>query len=152
VKQRYEPDIVFVRRRRIRGDFLNDYVDADTAWALVFADDVAALYVRRAHVSSAMLERHAYRLVPGGFARLSVLEERHGDPAFRQALRPELDRMIAESQENSIASSFRCMVNLADGRLDEAERDLEHARALDPLLPNYALLRRQIATQRGQHR
>lgn len=148
VKQRYAPDIVLVRRRRIPGDLLNDFVDADTAWAMVFADDVAALYVRRAHVASAMVERHAYRLVPGGVARLSLLQERHADPVFRQALRAELDRMIAESPQNSIASSFRSTVNLADGRLDEAERDLEHAHALDPLVPNYVLLKRRIAALR----
>lgn len=148
VKERYQPDIVLARRLRIRGDSLTDFVDADTAWALVFADDLAALYVRRAQVSSGMLDRNAYALVPGGVARLRLIQERHGDHAFRQALRAELDRMIAASPLNSIASSFRGTVNLADGRLDEAETDLERAHEVDPLVPHYHLQRGRIAMLR----
>lgn len=151
-KDQYAPDVVLVRRLGIPGDFIKDFVDRDTSWALVFADDVAALYVRRQGVPRALLDRHAYALVSGGRAGLARIEEGVVDTGFRKALRPELDRMIAESPLNSIASSFRATVNIHDRRLVEAEADIEHAHAVDPLVPFYHYTIGQVALLRGDPR
>jgi hypothetical protein len=151
-KDQYAPDVVLVRRLGLPRDSLKDFVDRDTSWALVFADDVAALYVRRQSVPQALLDRHAYVLVSGGRAGLARIAQGVGDSSFRKALRPELDRMIAESPLNSIACSFRATVNICDRRLAEAEADIEHAHTVDSLVPFYHYTIGRIALLRGNLR
>jgi hypothetical protein len=145
----YHPDFVVVRRRRVKWDGLRDFVDADTAWALVFADDAAALYVRRAAAPPGLLDRFAYSIVPGGTAALARIQHGLEDATFRARLRPELDRMIASSPLNSIASGFRATLNLAEGRLDQAAADLERSHRGDPDVPFYWERRGTIALLRG---
>ena len=137
VERRYDPEIVMWHRLHARGDALLDYLDADSALVLVFADDAAALYVRRAGPTAAVAARYGYSILPGGTARLARLPALIADPAARQMLRDELDRAIAASPVNSTASSMRATLNLMERRYSEAGRDVEHAHAVDPLVPRY---------------
>jgi tetratricopeptide (TPR) repeat protein len=58
-------------------------------------------------------------------------------------------RASAPALPYSIASSFHATVNVEDGRLDEAERDVERAHEVDPLVPYYHLQLGRIALLRG---
>jgi hypothetical protein len=147
--ERMKFDYVLLRRLGVQGDHLLDILDADSTWALVFADDAAALYVRvRAHAQSELLSSR-YRLVPGGTARLARLPGIIAVPEARERLRLELGQMIAHSPHNSSASSMRATLNLLDGRLAEASSDLERAHGVDPLIPRYWWRRGDIAAGQG---
>ena len=60
--------------------------------------------------------------------------------------------MIASSPVNSTASSLRAYLELFQGRIAEAERDLERARTVDPLVPRYYERLGRIAIVRGEPR
>ncbi|TMQ65123.1 MAG: hypothetical protein E6K78_08090 [Candidatus Eisenbacteria bacterium] len=145
LNQRYRPDFVLTRRFGATGDSLKDFADADAAWALVFADDVAAVYVRRAGAPVGLVDRFTYHILPAGSAGLAKVRAGFADPAFRAALRADLDRQIAASPFHATASSFRATLDLTEGRLDLAEADLEEAHAVDPRIAYYAERRGAIA-------
>lgn len=137
LERRYGIQVAILKRWRARGDVLLDVLDADPDWSLVFADDAAAVYVRRSGENAALAARDGYALVPGGTAALAALGSALGDPARRSRLRGELDRMIASSPFESTALSLRATLELSQRELDAAARDLEAARRADPQVPRY---------------
>ncbi len=109
-----------------------DFLDADSDFALVFADDVAAVYLRRDGRDSTLAELWGYRLMPGGSRAIGALGDRvWQDPAIRVALDRELARAIASSEWNGHARALAANIALQDGRYDEAAKHLQHAIRLE---------------------
>lgn len=121
--------------RHVPGNRLPDILDADTTWALVFRDDQACLYARRGGVNQADVPG-AYRLVPGGSARLATLGAAcESDSLLRAATRAELERQAASSRWNSRASSLLANIALIEGRTADARALMTHALEVEPFLP-----------------
>jgi tetratricopeptide (TPR) repeat protein len=136
--QRYGFDFALLRRLRARGDVLADVLDADSTWALVFTDDAAALYVRRAGRFRALADSCGYGLVAGGPAKLDrSWAEAMADSTTRRGFARELERMAAESAVNSTAHSLLAYVADFEGRRADARRELARAHDVDPGLPRY---------------
>ena len=115
------------------GGHLRETIEADSAWAAVFIDDAAAVFVRRAGKLAGVAERHAYRVLrvgPIGFERM--MRRAAADPAFRLAVRSEFERQVAESPYSGVAESMLAEIALMEGRRDDARRRLERALVADP--------------------
>jgi hypothetical protein len=98
---RYHFDYALLRRDRRP---LADFLDRDTTWALVFLDDAAALYVRRAGRLAPVAEQFAYRVLPGGYARLDRLgAAATEDSMLRARVETELRRQAQVSPVNATA-------------------------------------------------
>lgn len=98
---RYRFDYALLSRRYTHSYGLLDLLDADPAWARVFVDDLAAVYVRRAGPLAPLAATSGYRLVTGGRTTVPALLERAAaDPALRAALIAELERQGRESPDN----------------------------------------------------
>ncbi|HEY6867001.1 MAG TPA: hypothetical protein VI792_07080, partial [Candidatus Eisenbacteria bacterium] len=135
---RRRPEFALLERRHARGDVGFDAVEADSSWALVFADDAAAVYVDRHGPLGDVAARLGYRWVALGRIRLSALGARClADSALRPEVRAELERMAAASPFSSSAHSLLANLAMMDRRFDEARRQLEEGRREDPLMPRY---------------
>jgi hypothetical protein len=120
----------------VSGDHLPDFLDADPAWALVFRDDNACVYVRRGGVNERLASRAAFARVPGGTAALPALGRQCAeDSTVRRETRAELERQIASSRFNARASSLLANTALIEGRTDEARALLQHALEVEPATP-----------------
>ena len=136
-----ENDMPFLDRR-----------DADSAWALVFVDDAAAVYVRREPRFAPLIARHGYALLPGGAARMAAVQPAAaGDPMVRRALAGELERAIAESRASSRARYLLGGIAALEGRLDDAEREFRQALVADPVTRRVHEGIGAIAAARGDH-
>jgi hypothetical protein len=104
----YHFDYALLDRATGAENRLLDFFDEDTTWALVFVDDDAALYVRRAGALAAVADSFAYRAWPAGGASLGALAARcAAEPAYRAAVGRELERAIASSPANASARLAR---------------------------------------------
>lgn len=131
-------DYVLLRRLHVEGDHLLEVLDADSSWAMVFTDDAAALYVRRAGPWQAAADSLGYRLVSGSSAKLGeswALAMR--DSVVRGRFSDELRRMARESPQSSTAQGLLATVSLFEGRMEESRRYLLDAHRIDPHLPRY---------------
>ncbi len=109
-----------------------DFLDADSDFALVFADDVATIYLRRDGRDSTLARQWGYRLMPGGSRAIGALGERAWqDPAVRVELDRELARAIASSEWNGHARALAANIALQDGRYEDAANHLERAIRLE---------------------
>ena len=134
--RRYRFDYALLYRRQFGGDRLLDALDADTAWALVFLDDVGAVYVRRKGPLAAIADSFAYIAAPGGRSAIGALGRAcERDTALRAMAIAELERQANGSPHNAMANSVRATLLLMSGRLGEAEARLREALAADPDLP-----------------
>ena len=156
-------DWILLRHRELPGDLLLDTLDGDSTWALVFVDDVAALYTRlggeRAAGAAAgsgaaePLARLAYTTVPAGHAGLATLGARcSADPAVRARARAELERMASESGVTAGAHSYLSLLAEMDGRWPDAETHQRAALAIDPQLPRGAERLGDLALAAGHPR
>ena len=128
-------DYALLRRQAYPGDRLLEFVDGDTAFALVFMDDAAALYVRRAGRLGA-LSRLAYREMPAGVSRLGALGAAAlADSARRERILAELRREAMGSPWNSLALGRLGSLELASGDLAGAREHLRAALIVNPRLP-----------------
>jgi tetratricopeptide (TPR) repeat protein len=133
---RYRFDYALLYRRQIGGDLLLDALDTDPAWALVFLDDVGAVYVRRDGPLAAIADSFAYVAAPGGKSAIGALGRAcDRDTALRDLALADLARQANASPYNAMANSVRGTLLLMGGRLDEAEIRLREALAADPDLP-----------------
>jgi hypothetical protein len=124
--------IVGARYREIDMPFLNR-IDADSTWALVFADDAAAVYLRREPRFASLIASHGYRLLPGGEARLARLQPAAvRDTALRAALTREFERSVSESRASSRALYVLGTVAALESRLNAADSLFRRALAADP--------------------
>lgn len=134
--QHYRFDTAIIRRIHARGDRLLDTLDSDSLWALIFVDDVAAVYVRRDGSASALAERLRYRILPGGKQGLDEIGASIDRvPGLRASFRRELERAIPESPANSSLLSVLATLDIQEQRFEDARDHLRRARAVDPLLP-----------------
>jgi hypothetical protein len=130
---RHHFDYVLLRRQPYAGDRVLEVVDADSAFALVFMDDAAALYVRRDGPLRAVAERLAYRELPAGTARLGSLGALAlSDSLRRAAILAELAREATESPYHALALGRLGSLELALGDRARARAHLLGALAVDP--------------------
>ena len=133
--ERYRFDVAVLRRLHARGDDMLNFLDADSSWALVFVDDVAAIYIRR---PLAVPESLIYQVVPGGMEHLARLGETIDRvPGLRSRFRDELERVTRESQASSSALSLLATLDIQEQRWGGARLHLAEAHRIDPLLPMY---------------
>lgn len=131
--QRHAFDWALVIRDRERPDPLVDFLDRDSAFACVFQDDIAGLFVRRGGALDSLARTQAYRFVPAGAASLASLGPQWSrDPVLRSEMRAELERAVAASPWNEQAKSLLASFALVDGRFAEARRLLEQVLQVNP--------------------
>jgi len=115
-----------------------DHLDADSSFRLVFADDAAALYLKRRGPLAAIADSFAYHFVPAGEAgRIRIGERCVADAGVRAGTERELRRAIAESPLTSGALSVLTSLLMFEDRWPEAREALAHAERIQPLLPLY---------------
>jgi Flp pilus assembly protein TadD len=134
IARRYRLDYALLDRRQRSGRELLDVIDADSTWALVFVDDVAALYLDRSTLGLAA-DTLAFRVLGGGASRLATLAAHADDPALQAPLRTDLERAVRESRQNATAHFLLASLDLAGERLPAARAHLLAALAVDPTLP-----------------
>ncbi|TMQ72501.1 MAG: hypothetical protein E6K80_02650 [Candidatus Eisenbacteria bacterium] len=133
---RHHFDYALLARHQIKGNAGLDALDADSSFALVFVDDVAALFVRRQGPLAAVAETFRYRLLPAGSARVAALQTLcTSDSAACNRLVAELERATRESPRNSQTRSLLASVALLRGDLAQARDQLTLALAANPLTP-----------------
>ncbi len=133
---RHRFDYLLISRFHSGWGRLLEFLDGDPTWGLVFADDAAALYVRRGGPLDSLAVRYGYRFLPGGTDRLAVLGQTAlADSAVRRGIEDELLRQTRESPYNSQAFSLLARAAWYEKRLAEARRYTTSAIAADPLLP-----------------
>ena len=117
----------------IEGNQLPDFLDADSTWALVFRDDVAALYLRRHGPLQRVIVQDGYLLAPGGIARLERLGPAcQQDSVLRYWVQVELDRQAKSSPFNARANSLLANFALMENRYGAARAHLEAALRVAP--------------------
>lgn len=134
---RHRFDYVLLDRRQYGADRLYDHLDADTTWALVFADDAAVLYLRRGGPLAASAESLAYRVVPAGNEGIAALKSAWAaDMGLRGRARTELERQVAASTFTSGALSLLADLALTEQRFTDARELLERALRANPETPS----------------
>jgi hypothetical protein len=131
IASRYRLDYALLDRRQRSGMELLDVIDADSTWALVFLDDVAALYLDRATLGRAA-DSLAFHALGGGPSRLTLLATHADDPALQAPLRSDLERAVRESRQNSTAHFLLASLDLAEERFAAARAHLEATLTVDP--------------------
>ena len=132
--RRFKPDYVMLPRVLAGQPDLADFLDADSTWALVFADDAAALWLRRGGSGDSLARRYAFRHVPGGTLALNALGEQAAtDSLARAAIRREFERAVASSPWNARAQVVLGNLDLLDGRYDAARGRYAEAVRQQPL-------------------
>lgn len=119
--------VLMMRSTTLRTDIV-DFLDADTTWAQVFADDAAVLFLRRDGRCAQQARDSAYRWLPAGTRALASLQERTwSDSTVRREVRQELGRMIAASEWNGRANALAANIALQEGAWTEAATLLRRA-------------------------
>jgi tetratricopeptide (TPR) repeat protein len=132
----YRFDWALLYRRQLGGDVLLDALDADSSWALVFLDDVGAVYVRRQGPLAAVADSFVYRAAPGGRAAIGALGRAcESDTVLRALAIVDLARQAEASPRNAMANSVLATLLMVDGRMDDAGARLRQALVADPDLP-----------------
>jgi hypothetical protein len=151
---RYRFDFCLLARVPVPGQTLLDRLDADSTWALVFLDDVAALYVRRDGRLLGLAPDLAYRLLPAGPARLAPLSEAWSrDSTLADALSAELARQARESRRNASAWNLLGYIANGRGRDEQARAAFERAVELNPrLVPGAHAMLARILLRQGRPR
>jgi hypothetical protein len=128
-------DYVLLERAQVGDDRLLDVLDADSTWALVFADDAGTVYVRRDGPLRAVAERSPYRLVPAGRASLLALGARMvADPSLTPRVEAELRERVAASPWDAHDLTWLADLEMAHGRYEEARGRIEQALRVSPAL------------------
>jgi tetratricopeptide (TPR) repeat protein len=148
---RFQFDYALLGRPQTPGDHLPDALDADSSWALVFVDDAAALYVKRARPLAAVAGRNAYRVLGAGEERLTrVATAAASDSTVRAAAEAELRRQIAASPACALSHSFLANLLVSEQHYDEARDEIRRALAISPSTPEAHLRLGTILLARGQ--
>jgi hypothetical protein len=108
LRDRYGIEWALLWRVQVPGDVIVDALDADSTFRLVFADDAAALYVRRAGPLAAVADSFGYRtLVCGERSFASLAQGWPADTVLRRVSHDELARAAASSPYNRWATHWR---------------------------------------------
>jgi len=133
--RRYRFDYVLLQRMPPPGETLLDRLDADSTWALVFLDDLAALYARRTGRLAALAQTSGYRWLRAGPERARELRQAaRRSPTLASGLFADLKRQIYASPANASAWNLTgCL--LADRfDLDDARVAFRHAVVADEVI------------------
>lgn len=131
-KRHFDWIVLDGHQEAVRGDRLLDFLDADSVWALVFRDDAAALFVRRDGPLRTVAQRHGFRFVPAGDARVPALARATADPSVRAQVRREIERQIDSSPLHARALSLLATLDWIEGDRGAARARLQQALAVDP--------------------
>lgn len=117
---RHRFDAVVVERYQAPGNTLLDRLDADSTWALVFADDVAAIWVRRDGANATLARERAYAVPVGrrGFDEFVTSVVVDGMELDRR--RQVLMRMIGDSPNHRLTLTMLVATEMALGLQDAA--------------------------------
>jgi tetratricopeptide repeat protein len=144
--RRHRFDYILLLRKQEGDNRLLDVLDADTTWALVFADDAATIYLRRSGPLAPIAARLGARPLPAGGAGLAALgRAMAADTTMVEWVAEGLRARAAASPMNSRDLALLANVELARGRLGDARRLLEQALAVDPLTDRGHMLLGMIA-------
>ncbi len=134
---KYRFDWVLLPRAALAGQDLIDRLDADTTtWALVFADDAAALDLRRDGPLAGLADGARYTIVPAGERAIPRLNAAFASGAEgRRRMRAELERQARESEWTWRAHSALATLDLAESRWADALTELERTREIEPHAP-----------------
>jgi hypothetical protein len=136
LEQRHHFDYLVLDRDQDPGDHLPDFLDQDTAWVMVFADDAAELLVRRRGPLAAVADSFAYRVLPAGRAgRERLVRDCGADTALRARAVAELERQAAGSPWNGHAHHLLGLFAAMEGSMAAARDHLVRALEKKPLLP-----------------
>ncbi len=126
-------DAVLVKRLPFPG--AADVVERDTSFALVFQDDVAALFVKRARFAS-LADSFEYRWLPAGAAgRAEVRRVANADAGLRASVAAEARRASAASDANGETEALLGHFAALEDRFAEARAHFERAAAANRVLP-----------------
>ena len=132
--QRYRFDWVLLPRVLPSEPDLADFLDADSTWALVFADDAAALWLRRDGSCAEQARSFAFAAMPAGTVALGPLGQRaERDSAFRALVSPDFERAIASSPWNARAHTLAGNLAMIAGSWSEARAHYDEAVRQQPL-------------------
>jgi hypothetical protein len=150
---RHHFDYAVLDRAPSPGDHLLDTLDGDSAWAVVFLDDAAAVFVRRDGTQRAVADSFAYRALAAGPARGQALFLACAtDTALRRQTEIELMRAIATSRRNAGARRMLGVLALTEGNTAATRDQLAAALAEDPALARVHELLGMIALDEGRPR
>jgi len=146
---RYHFDYLLLSRPQSPGEVLQQVIEADSSWAMVFLDDAAEVFVRRAGPLAPVAAAHAYRLIPASEeGRRQLVGACAADSALRHAAAAELQGRLADSPEDGVAHHLLGLFALMDGRPDLTSSHFRRVLALDPLVPGVHMLLGLAALQR----
>jgi tetratricopeptide (TPR) repeat protein len=116
---------------------LNDFLDADSTWALVFADDAATLWLRRDGSCAGQAAAQGYRYMPAGTVALAAL----GQAAARNAevmreAEAEFARAMRSSPHNGHAHTLQGHVEMFKRNFEAARAHYDEAARLQPSDPD----------------
>ncbi len=132
--KRYAFDWVVLPRVLTGDPDLADFLDADSTWALVFADDAAALWLRRDGSCAAQAREFAFATMPAGTRALGPLGQRaERDSAFRRLASADFERAIASSPLNARAHTLAGNLAMIEERWAEAGAHYDEAVRQQPL-------------------
>lgn len=148
--RRHRFDYVLLERSQSSGSRLLDFLDQDSAWAMVFTDDAAELLVRMDGPLGPAAARMRYRVIPAGAeGRRRLVERCASDTLIRAEALRELAVAAASSERNGGAQYLMGMLSLMDGRTVEAREHLERALRVASIRSVHELLGR-IALSEGR--
>jgi hypothetical protein len=132
--KRYRFDWVVLPRVLAGEPDLADFLDADSTWALVFADDAAALWLRRDGSCAEQARTSAFTAMPAGTLALGPLGQRaERDSAFRRVASAEFERAIASSPWNARAHTLAGNLAMIEEHWSEARAHYDEAVRQQPL-------------------
>jgi len=132
---------------------LLNVLDADSSWALVFLDDVMALYVRRAGPLAGVVRDFEYRHLPAGGARLGPLADAcTRDSVLRATVAVELEREVKDSAWHANALTLLANIALQEARFADARSLLERSLAVDPIRTGVHWRLAAVALEEGRPR
>ena len=151
--ERHRFEYLVLDRNQDPGDRLPDLLDLDTAWVMVFADDVAEVLVRRHGRFATLADSFGYRVLPAGrVARAALLAACTSDSVLRGRASTELRRQVVASPWGGHAHQLLGVFAAMAGRTAEARVHAEHALEQRPLLPGLHEMLGLIALEQGRAR
>jgi Flp pilus assembly protein TadD len=131
--RRYRFDWVVLNRVLPGEPDLADFLDADSTWALVFADDAAALWLRRDGSCAALARDSAFATLPGGTVALGPLGQRaERDSAYRRVVAADFERALGSSPYNARAHTLAGNLAMIEERWADARAHYDEALRQQP--------------------
>jgi hypothetical protein len=136
LEETYRFDYLVRRRMESAADSSLPIQDRDTAWARVFGDDAAYVYVRRHGPFARLAAESAYTVVPAAATSLAGLGARMArDSALRRRVERELWREVAGSPYHARALGLLANLALQEGRWEDARKLLREELGVEPYAP-----------------